>query len=77
MPRFCAKEVYSFDLKGRNKEIVCSFGDIFVSDILYLNDSVICVSDYYGEDFSTSYCIIDRQTGETERVTRKAPVMTS
>lgn len=71
MPRFCAKEVYSFDLKGRNKEKVCSFGDIFVSDILYMNDSVICVSDYYGENFSTSYCIIDRKTGEEERVTRK------
>lgn len=70
MPRFCAKEVYSFDLRGRNKEKVCSFGDIFVSDILYLNDSVICVSDYYGENFSTSYCIINRQTGEVRRVIR-------
>ncbi len=68
MPRFCAKEVYSFDLKGRNKEKVCSFDGIFVNDILYMNDSVICVKDYYDEAFRTSYCVIDRQTGEVTRV---------
>lgn len=70
MPRFSANEVYSFDLNGRNKEKVCSFDGIFEYDILYMNDSIICVQDYYGETFSTSYCVIDRLTGEVTRVTR-------
>jgi outer membrane protein assembly factor BamB len=75
MPRFSANEVYSFDLNGRNKEKVCSFDGIFVYDILYMNDSIICVQDYYGENFSTSYCVIDRLTGEVTRVTRVVRAM--
>lgn len=68
MPRYSAEEVYSLDLKGRNKEKVCSFNGIFVYDIIYMNESIICIHDYYGETFRTSYCIIDRQTGEVTRV---------
>ncbi len=73
--RLSAKEVYSFDLKGRNKEKVCSFDGIFVYDILYINDDVICVQDYYGETFTTSYCVIDRHTGEVTRVSRVVRAM--
>ena len=73
--RLSAKEVYSFDLKGRNKEKVCSFDGIFVYDILYMNDSIICVQDYYGKTFTTSYCVIDRHTGEVTRVSRVVRAM--
>lgn len=68
MPTYNTDEVYSFDLNGKNENILVNGVNLFIADIISVRDNKIYVMDGNAETARVAYAVIDRATGKIKTV---------